>query len=75
LSRSRNFIVNCLLVCASIALCLGAVETGARVFFHFFPRAATNRYAFRLEQPPPYRNAPYFSRAFVDESFQQPSGW
>ena len=68
-------ILNGLLVCASFALCLGAVEAGARVYFHFFPRPATNRYAFRLEQPPPYRNAPYFSRAFVDESFQQPNGW
>ena len=67
--------MNGLLVCASFALCLGAVEAGARAYFHFFRRPATNRYAFRLEQPPPYRNAPYFSRAFVDESFQQPNGW
>lgn len=75
MSRSRNFIVNALLVCASFALCLGAVEAGARVYFHFFPRPATNRYSFFLEQPPPYRNAPYYSRAFVDESFRQPNGW
>jgi lysophospholipase L1-like esterase len=67
--------MNGLLVCASLALCLGAVEAGARVYFHFFPRQPATRYAFRMKQPPPYRNAPYFSRAFVDESFQQPNGW
>lgn len=75
MSRARTYILNGLLVCASVAVCLGAVEAGARVYFHFFPRPPATRYAFRLQQPPPYRHAPYFSRAFVDESFRQPNGW
>lgn len=54
---------------------MAALEAGARVYFHLFPHPPTNRYSFRLEQPPPYRHAPYFSRTFVDESFRQPDGW
>lgn len=75
MSRTRNFILNSLLVSASFALCLGALEAAARVYFRVFPHPPTNRYSFRLTQPPPYHDAPYFSRAFVDESFQQPNGW
>lgn len=30
---------------------------------------------FRATQPPPYREAPYFSAAFIEESFRQPGGW
>lgn len=75
MSRVRNFVLNSLLVCASFVFCLAVAETGARIYFHFSPRPPTNRYSFRLEQPPPYRSAPYFSRSFIDESFRQPGGW
>jgi hypothetical protein len=30
---------------------------------------------FRLTQPAPYQNAPFFSKGFVVESFKQPGGW
>lgn len=30
---------------------------------------------FRLTQPAPYKNAPYFSKDFIEESFAQPGGW
>lgn len=75
MSRARNFIVNSLLVLGSCLFCMGVAETGARIYFHFAPRPPTNRYSFRLSDPPPYRHAPYYSRAFVDESFRQPGGW
>jgi len=31
--------------------------------------------AFRLTQPAPYRDAPYFSADFINESFEQPGEW
>ena len=42
-------------------------------------RLATETYSdhrqFRLTQPAPYQDAPYFSKEFVIESFAQPGGW
>ena len=31
--------------------------------------------AFRLTRPEPYKASPFFSRAFIDESFDQPKEW
>jgi len=63
------------LVVASVLLCLLALEAAARVYRRVRPPLAGNRYTFRLRQPPPYRGAWYFCKAFVDETFRQPNGW
>jgi lysophospholipase L1-like esterase len=73
--RARNFLINGTLVLASVALCAAALEGGARIYRRLHPQPPNNRYSFRMMQPPPYRGAPYFSAAFVDESFRQPGGW
>jgi hypothetical protein len=73
--RARNFVLNGTLALASLAVCAAALEGGARVYRRLRPQPPNNRYSFRIEQPPPYRGAPYFSTAFVDESFRQPGGW
>ena len=47
------------------------VELGFRCVIEGY----SDHLAFRLTQPPPYDDAPYFSREFVAESFAQPGGW
>ncbi|MDH5515319.1 MAG: hypothetical protein OEY45_09175 [Gammaproteobacteria bacterium] len=34
-----------------------------------------DNYEYRLTRPAPYRDALYFSKEFIDESFDQPGGW
>jgi len=74
-SRWRSFLANLGLVCASVLLCLLALEGVARIYRAMRPPQPGNRYTFRLRQPPPYRGAWYFSKEFVDETFRQPNGW
>ena len=74
-SRWRRGLANAGLVLASAVFCLLALEGMARVYRSVRPPEAGNRYTFRLRQPPPYRGAWYFCKAFVDETFRQPNGW
>ena len=75
MSRSRERLQNVALVVASILFSLLVLEAGARVYRRVHPQPPNNEYAFRAQQPPPYRGAWYFTQAFLDEMFQAPSGW
>lgn len=48
-----------------------ALELGTRLLVETH---SDNR-SFRLTRPAPYRDAPYFSREFIEEAFTQPGGW
>ena len=50
---------------------LALVEGG----FRFAAEGYSDHAPFRATQPPPYRDAPYFSQEFLGESFRQPGGW
>lgn len=71
----RAWCVNLGLVLGSLILALGLAEGGCRLYGVFVPRPATSLYHFRISRPPPYQNASYFSREFIQESFFQPGGW
>ena len=61
-------------VASNVFVFLGAlvlVEAGLR----FSVEGYSDHRTFRATQPPPYRDAPYFSQEFIDESFRQPGGW
>lgn len=57
------------------ALLLGLLEGGAIALNRAGTLPPTTQTEFRLRQPAAYANAPYFSRAFVEESMRQPGGW
>lgn len=42
---------------------------------HLFIDTYNDHKSFRLSQPQPYQDAPYFSVDFINESFEQPGGW
>jgi len=71
----RQWCINLGLLLASVILALGLAEGGCRIYAAFAPPTPTTHYQFRLSRPPPYQNAEYFSRAFLNESFAQPGGW
>src|SRR6266480_3659899 len=52
------------------AVVVGTAETWA-LFFH--PQMDPK--SFRASRPEPYRNSPYFSPEFIEESFRQPGNW
>lgn len=58
----------------SIFLTLISLELLARVYLKYFSIPRSN-YDYRIKQPQPYQNAPYFCVEFIDESFWQPNGW
>jgi hypothetical protein len=64
-----------LLVVVSLLLMALLVEGGTRLFLALSGNPPTSRLEFRLTRPPPYKNAAYFSEAFVTEQFRQPGGW
>jgi len=73
--RSRERLLNAVVVGISSLAALCLVESSARVYRHFHPQPPNNQYAFREGQPLPYRGAWYFSDQFVEEMFRQPNGW
>ena len=48
-----------------------ALELGTRLLVE----THSDHRSFRLTRPAPYRDAPYFSREFIEEAFTQPGGW
>jgi lysophospholipase L1-like esterase len=64
-----------LLVVVSLFLMALLVEGGTRLFLALSGHPLTSRLEFRLTRPPPYKDAAYFSEAFVTEQFRQPGGW
>ena len=68
----RQWCINLGLLAASLIVALGLAEGGCRVYCAFVPPTVTSLYQLRVSQPPPYQNADYFSRAFINESFSQP---
>jgi hypothetical protein len=68
---------NGLLVVLSVCLTILAVEGASRLYLHFNPAffGIGDEYRFRLQQPAPYQGAPYFSPAFIEESFMHGKPW
>jgi lysophospholipase L1-like esterase len=56
-----------------VVLIAGALVV--EVCFRSVSEGYSDEREFRATQPPPYRNAPFFSAEFIDESFSQPGGW
>ncbi len=52
----------------------GSMEAAIRIVNSFHPLFMDHK-TFRMKQPSPYKNAEYFSREFVEESFRHPPGW
>src|SRR5690242_1101558 len=65
---SQRAIGNALLVLASLATTLIAVEGATRAFDFFSPPPARSWFEFRLRLPPPYRNVPYDVAELIEES-------
>jgi lysophospholipase L1-like esterase len=63
-----------LLVLLSVLLALSAVELGARLYMRV-NTLYMDMWTFRAARPAPYHDAPYFSAAFISESFRQPGKW
>jgi lysophospholipase L1-like esterase len=61
-------------VASNLFIFLGALAL-LEVGFRFAAEGYSDHAPFRATQPPPYRNAPYFSQEFIAESFRQPGGW
>jgi len=69
-------IAKLVVACVSVGLCLLAIELGARAYeWLFLGSSHLDMVEFRLQQPPPYRDASYYSKKFVWESFKQPGGF
>lgn len=71
----RQWCINLGLFATSLLLALGLAEGGCRVYCAFVPPTVTSLYQLRVSRPPPYQNADFFSRGFINESFSQPGGW
>ena len=68
-------IARIVLVCVSLGLTLLLIELGARAYHAIRGNAPEpEMLEFRLQRPPPYADAAYFSKEFVVESFTQPGG-
>ena len=66
------------IVVSFVSACLTflAVELGARAYDRLYRQTPNlDMFEFRQQQPPPYRDAPYYSKDFVVESFKQPGGF
>lgn len=61
-------------VASNVFIFFGALVL-VEVGFRFAAESYSDHRPFRATQPPPYRDAPYFSQEFVAESFRQPGGW
>jgi lysophospholipase L1-like esterase len=59
----------------TVLLALAALEGFARIQARITGERIVEHRAFRATQPPPYRDAPYFSPEFLAESFEEPGGW
>ena len=73
-ARRRQTIFRVLAPLLSVAILLGVLELCARLYLTVFGLPRTP-YDYRKKQPAPYKNASYFSREFILESFKQPGGW
>ena len=58
----------------TFTLILLILELFSRFYAQYF-HEPTNNYDFRIKQPAPYQNSPYFSEKFVNESFFEPGKW
>jgi lysophospholipase L1-like esterase len=66
-NSTKVVLINLLFVVGGLLL----VEAGFRLIIDGY----SDERAFRATQPLPYREAPFFSAEFIDESFRQPGGW
>jgi len=69
----KKYFLNLVLIGFSSLITLGVVELATRIIYSGEYR---NYYQHRVNQPEPYQNADYFSKAFIQESiFDQPGKW
>ncbi|MBI3506438.1 MAG: SGNH/GDSL hydrolase family protein [Proteobacteria bacterium] len=74
-SKIASATQNALLVLAALLVSLCIIEIGARLYYAGAGAPHWTHLDFRLTRPTPYRDSPYFSAAFLHESFQQPDGY
>ncbi len=74
-SARSNRLTNVALVVGSVIISLVLAEVGARVYAAVNNGPPTSSYDFRLTRPPPYRESPFFSEAFMEEQRRQPGGF
>src|SRR5262245_26253949 len=75
LGKAKTPIFFLLALLIQTLIILGTLDLATRLLERagILPPATT--WSYRLAQPGPYKDAPYFSRAFVHESQTQPGGW
>jgi lysophospholipase L1-like esterase len=65
--RLQRTLVNLIMIVASALAAAGIIEFGARLYLSYRP-VFPKPWEFRAGGPPPYRDAPYFNREFIEES-------
>jgi hypothetical protein len=65
--RLRRTLVNLTMIVASALAAAGTIELAARLCLSYQP-VFPKTWEFRASRPPPYRDAPYFNREFIEES-------
>lgn len=71
--KTSPWFSNFLTAIVSVIATTASIEAYGIVYEYFSAPLSVKQ--FRIAQPPPYQNATYFSRAFVEESFLQPGEW
>jgi hypothetical protein len=64
----RRALINLALIGISAILGLAAIEVASRIYLAHYPPPYLSNWEFRSTRPLAYRDAPYFSREFLDES-------
>jgi hypothetical protein len=65
--RLRRTLANFTMIVAGALAAAGIIELGARLYLSYQP-VFPKPWEFRASRPPPYRDAPYFNREFIEES-------
>ncbi|MEW6386052.1 MAG: hypothetical protein AB1491_00830 [Thermodesulfobacteriota bacterium] len=67
----KELLLSFALLIGSLIFLLGLIELGCRTYLYFKPAPPVlSRWEFRATGPPPYRNADYFNRDFLNESMR-----
>lgn len=63
------------LLAGSLSFTILLIEAAARLYLWGAGISLHPHYDLAASRPPPYRDAPYFSKQFLDEAVSQPGGW
>jgi len=72
--KCKHAILGIVISLFSFLVSITIIEGIARVY-EIINLPPQTHFAFRATQPLPYKNSPYYSTEFIEESFKQPGGW